>query len=644
MTQEQLSFQAEVSRLLDIVANALYSNKEIFLRELISNASDACDRLRYASITAPELIADGGPFEIRLASDSAAKTLAISDNGIGMDRSDLVENLGTIARSGTAAFMSDLEQKEDGANLIGQFGVGFYSAFMVADRVEVESRKAGEPQGWRWTSDGKGAFSVGECDSAPDRGTKITLHIKKGQEEFLDSTRLKHIVKTYSDHIAIPIKLTAPEKAEGEKEDANGEEESLNVASALWARPKSEITDEQYNEFYHHVGQGFDTPWLRLHFRAEGKIEYTGLLFVPSAKPFDLFHPDRKNHLKLYVRRVFITDDCPELLPHYLRFLRGVIDTEDLPLNISRELLQHNPMLAKIRAAICKRVIGELKKQAKKDVEGYAAFWDNFGAVLKEGIYEDQEQRAALLELARFRVVSGDGQVSDQLTSLADYVARMKEGQDEVYYISGENPEALAKSPQLEGFAARGIEVLILSDPVDDFWLSMVPDYEGKALKSVTRGDADLSKVAKAEGDDSQEEDDQEGGADRDVNGLVAYVKLALKDKVKDVRASDRLTASAVCLVAGEGDLDMHMERILKQHKQLDQSSQRVLEINPKHPMIRSLAAHVGQDGAGESLENMAFLLLDQAKILEGEALEDPTAFAARLSKVMEQGMDKGPK
>ncbi len=638
MSEQQLSFQAEVSRLLDIVANALYSNKEIFLRELISNASDACDKLRYAAITMPELIAESPEFRIDLIVDAKAKTLTVADNGIGMNREDLVDNLGTIARSGTAAFMSELGSKEDGANLIGQFGVGFYSAFMVADRVEVESRKAGDGQGWRWTSDGKGAFAIGESDNAPARGTRIVLHIKGDQEEFLDPTRIRHVVKTYSDHIAIPIKLSETKKAVdgAEQDDGDG---SINRASALWARPKSEITDEQYNEFYHHVGHGFDTPWLRLHFRAEGKIEYTGLLFVPSAKPFDLFHPDRKNHLKLYVRRVFITDDCPEILPHYLRFLRGVIDTEDLPLNISRELLQHNPMLAKIRAAICKRVIGELKKQAEKDPEGYGGFWDNFGPVLKEGIYEDQDHRDDLLALARFQVVGENGAIADKPTSLADYVARMKDGQEEIYYISGENPEALAKSPQLEGFTAKGVEVLVLSDPVDDFWLSMVPEFEGKPLKSVTRGDADLSKIAKGGGDSEEEEDNKADDSAPDVSALVAYVKLALKDQVKDVRSSERLTNSAVCLVAGEGDMDLHLERMLKQHKQLDQASQRVLEINPKHAMIQRLAARIGADGAGTELEDMAFLLLDQAKILEGEPLQDAAAFANRLSKVMEKGL-----
>ena len=452
MSEERLSFQAEVSRLLDIVANSLYSNKEIFLRELVSNASDACDRLRYAALTQPDLVADDPDYKITLAHDRKARTLTITDNGVGMNRDDLVENLGTIARSGTAAFMRQLEEKPDGVNLIGQFGVGFYSAFMVSDRVEVASRKAGETQGWSWVSDGQGEFTVAETEDAPARGVRITLKLKKGEDEYLDPARLRQIIKTYSDHIAIPVVI-----------DEDGTEETLNTASALWMRPKSEITDEQYKEFYHHVGHGFDDPWLRLHFKAEGVIEYAGLLFIPSAKPFDLFHPERRHGVKLYVKRVFITDDCEDLVPPYLRFLRGVVDSEDLPLNISREMLQNNPVLTKSRRAVVKRVLGELRKKADKAPEDYATFWSNFGPVLKEGLYEDNDQREALLELVRCSSTHGDAP-----TSLADYVARMAEGQDAIYYISGAEEAALRRSPQIEGFAAKGVEVLLLDDPVDE--------------------------------------------------------------------------------------------------------------------------------------------------------------------------------
>ena len=623
MSEEKLSFQAEVSRLLDIVAHSLYSNKEIFLRELISNASDACDRLRYAALTQPELTADDPDFKIELSLDKDARTLTISDNGIGMNREDLVENLGTIARSGTAAFMDQLDSKQDGTNLIGQFGVGFYSAYMVSDRVSVASRKAGEDQAWSWISDGRGEFTIGETDDAPKRGSRITLHLRDDQEEFSDPVRLRGIVKTYSDHIPIPISLSEDDK----------EPEALNTASAIWTRSKSEITDEQYTEFYHHVAHAFDEPWERMHFKAEGMIEYTGLLFIPASKPFDLFHPDRKHGVKLYVRRVFITDDCAELIPPYLRFLRGVIDTEDLPLNISREMLQHNPLLTKIRNGVAKRVVSELTKKAEKDGEAFDKFWNDFGAVLKEGIYEDDGQRGALLKLARFRSTTAEG-----TTTLADYIGRMKEGQDAIYYISGEDAENIKRSPQLEGFAAKGVEVLLFSDPVDEFWITSIPDYEGKAFKSVTRGGADLGKIGGEDKDAGDESEDSKTG-DANIDSLIAFVKLALKDQVKDVRASERLTESAVCLVADEGDIDINLERILKQHKQLDTSAKRVLEINPKHSMVKALAGRIGQEGAGDELEDAAGLLLDQARILEGESLPDPVGFARRLSTLVEKGL-----
>jgi molecular chaperone HtpG len=625
MAEEQLNFQAEVSRLLEIVAHSLYSEKEIFLRELISNASDACDRLRHAALTQSDLLGGDSAFKIRLSADLAGRSLTIADNGIGMNREELIENLGTIARSGTAAFVQQLESKQDGANLIGQFGVGFYSAFMVAEKVEVSSRRAGDAQGWKWASDGKGSFTVTEDEAAPARGTRIVLHLRKGEEEYLDPLRIRRIVATYSDHIAVPVVL------ESKKEDEP--DETLNAASALWTRPKNEITEEQYKEFYHHVGHAFDDPWLRLHFKAEGVMEYTGLLFVPSEKPFDLFHPDRKPGVRLYVKRVFITDDCSELLPPYLRFLRGIVDTEDLPLNVSRELLQNDARLAKIRGALCKKVLAELKKQAEKAPDDYAKFWNNFGAVLKEGLYEDGQQRETLLELARFRSTTREG-----LVSLADYVAAMRPGQEAIYTITGDNPKALAKSPQLEGFADKGVEVLLLSDPVDDFWLSTVPSYDGKPFKSVTRGGVDLEKIgetADKEGK-AKEEDD---AAKPELDALLAFVKLTLKDAVKDVRVSKRLTSSPVCLVADEGDLDMHLERLLKQQRQLDHTSMRILEINPDHALVRALQQHVGKEGSGKVVEDAAWLLLDQARIIEGEPLPDAAAFSRRLSNLVEKGL-----
>jgi len=617
MSEERHGFQAEVSRLLDIVAHSLYSDKAVFLRELVSNASDACDRLRYLALTQPELAGEDSAYRVTLIPDKTARTLIIADNGIGMNRGDLVENLGTIARSGTANFMGQMsgDAAKDVA-LIGQFGVGFYSAFMVADRVEVDSRKAGEAEGWRWVSDGKGEFTVAEAEAR--RGTRITLHLKSGEDEYLEPTRLRHIVAKYSDHIALPIVLVE-----------DGKEETVNKASALWMRGKSEITAEQYKEFYHHHAHAFDEPWLTLHWKAEGKIEYAGLLFVPSAKPFDLFHPERKHCVKLYVRRVFITDTCEEVLPAYLRFVRGVVDSEDLPLNISREMLQHNPLLAKIRAGIVKRVLGDLLKKAKDAPEEYATFWSNFGAVLKEGLYEDFEQRETLLSLLRFRATAGDA-----LTDLAGYVERMKPGQEAIYYITGEQAEALKKSPQLEGFAAHGVEVLLLTDPIDEFWLPAVGKFQDKPFKSVTRGGADLDKIARPEGQAAKNE-----AAGPGVDSLVAMFRLTLKDAVKDVRPSERLTDSAVCLVADEGDMDIHLERMLKQHRQLDADVKRVLEINPRHPLVLGLAKQVSEKGSSVDVAEAAWLLLDQARIIGGEPLPDPAAFSKRLSEVMRRAL-----
>ena len=619
MPQEKRSFQAEVSRLLDIVAHSLYSEKQIFLRELISNASDACDRLRYLALTEPGLIADDPEIKVVLTPDKAQRTLTIADNGIGMNHDELVENLGTIARSGTARFVQQLsgDQRKD-MSLIGQFGVGFYSAFMVADHVEVVARKAGEEQAWRWTSDGKGEFTVEPAEKA-GRGTTIILHLLADATEYAEPVRLRQIVKTYSDHIALPIRLAA-----------EGKEETLNTAAALWTRPRSEITADQYREFYHHVAHAFDEPWLTLHSKAEGTLEYTSLLFVPAAKPFDLFDPVRKPHLKLYVRRVFISDDCAELLPAYLRFLRGIVDSEDLPLNVSREMLQNNPMLAKMRGQVTRRVLSELAKKAKDAPEDYAKFWENFGAVLKEGLYEDHEHRDQLLPLMRFRSTAGDG-----LVSFEEYVARMKPGQEAIYTITGDDLELLRKSPQIEGYRAKGVEVLLLTDAIDEFWMPAVGAYDTHALKSVTRGAADLAKIGDAEKTPEARPDTPEGA----LASLIALFKLSLGEAVKDVRSSDRLTDSAVCLVADEGDLDMHLERLLKQHRQLAATAKRILEVNPRHPLIARLAALVDKDGAAGELSDFAWLLLDQARILEGEQLPDPGAFARRLASVLERGL-----
>jgi molecular chaperone HtpG len=619
MTQETRSFQAEVSRLLEIVAHSLYSEKEIFLRELISNASDACDRLRYAALTEPALAEGDAEYRVVLTPDKKARTLTIADNGVGMNRDELIENLGTIARSGTAAFMSQLsgDSRKD-MSLIGQFGVGFYSAFMVAERVEVRSRKAGETEGWRWVSDGKGEFTIEPLADAA-RGAAIVVHLREGEDEYLDPMRLRRIVHTYSDHIGLPIVL-----------NDSGKEETINTASALWTRPRNEITAEQYKEFYHHVGHSFDDPWLTLHNKAEGVLEYTNLLFVPSTKPFDLFDPERKSRVKLYVRRVFITDEGTELLPAYLRFLRGVVDSEDLPLNISREMLQSNPMVARIRQQLTRRVLSELGKKATEAPDEYAKFWDNFGAVLKEGLYEDREQRDTLLELARFRSTARDG-----LVSLDEYVEKMRPGQEAIYTITGDSLDVVKRSPQLEGFRARGVEVLLLTDPIDEFWMPAIGTYKEKPFKSATRGGVDLVKIVPPE----ELPKEVPAPPPAKLASLIAIFKLALGDAVKDVRSSDRLTDSAVCLVADEGDMDMHLERLLKQHRQLDTAAKRILELNPSHKLIERLAASVGERGASDQLSEFAWLLLDQARIVEGEQLPDPPAFARRLAELLERGL-----
>ena len=624
MAQETFTFQTEVGRLLDIVAHSLYSHKEIFLRELISNASDACDRLRYGALTNPHLTGGEGGLRIRILVDRQARTLAIVDNGIGMNREDLIETLGTIARSGTQAFLAQLtgDGKKD-LGLIGQFGVGFYSSFMVADRVDVLTRKAGEEQAWLWSSDGKGAFTIEEA-ARDGRGTTVTLHLAEGADEFLEESRIRQIVKTYSDHIGFPIVLGAGESAP-----------TLNAASSLWTLPKKDITPEQCKEFYHHVGHAFDDPWLTIHNTVEGVVTYISLLFVPTSAPFDLFDPQRKGRVKLYVRRVFITDDNEGLLPPYLRFLRGVVDSEDLPLNISRESFQHDPRLARIRSGLVKRVLDELTKKADEAPVEHESFWNNFGAVLKEGIYEDFENRDRLLALARFRSTA-----SDALTSLDAYVARMKPEQDAIYTLSGEQVDALLRSPQLEGFKAKGVEVLLLTDPIDEFWVPSVRSYKDKPFKSAAGANADLSKIA-----EPKESQSPQTASDAELDRLIAVLKEVLKDTVKDVRVSSRLTESAVCLVAAEGDMDMYLERLLRQHRQLqaDAITPRILEINPAHPLIRQMAARAAARDGEADLRDAGWLLLDQARIVEGTPVPDPAAFAQRLAAVMERGFAAAP-
>ncbi len=608
--KETFSFQTEVGQLLEIVAGSLYSNREVFLRELISNASDACDKLRYAALTDAGL-APSQEFAITLENDAKKKVLSISDNGIGMNHADLLETLGTIARSGTNAFVKALTADDkDKPGLIGQFGVGFYSAFMVASQVDVLTRKAGEAEAWLWSSDGKGEFSIEPAERAAN-GTTVTLHLKKDAKEFAEKARIGHIIKTYSEHVSFPIKLG---------------ENTLNAAEALWTRPAKDISEDQYAEFYRQSSHAFDAPWHVMHNRVEGKLNHTSLLFVPSTQPFDLFEPERKNHVKLYVSRVFLSEITKDLIPAYLRFLRGVVDSQDLSLNISREMLQTDPQLAKIKTSITKKVLSELKKKANKAPDEYATFWGNFGTVLKEGLVEDVALRDRILELCRF-AFSGSG----DLTSLTDYVSRMKEGQEAIFYIAGEDAAKLAQSPHLEGFKAKGVEVLLLSDHVDEFWLQHITEFDGKPFKSITRGAADLDEI-KAEQAEAEEDKPEEA----DLSSLIDAIKAELGDAVKDVRPSKRLTDSPVCLIADDGDMDVNLERLLKRHGQLQQGAPRVLELNPSHKIIVKLAERA-KDGNDDLLENAAHLLLDQARIVEGEAPADPPEFARRLANVLEK-------
>lgn len=611
--KEKLQFSAEISKVLHLMIHSLYTNKDIFLRELISNASDACDKLRYESLTNKGLVGEA-EFQIALAIDKKAKTLTISDNGIGMSREELIKNLGTIAKSGTQDFLTSLsgDSKKD-LPLIGQFGVGFYASFMVASKVSVTSKRAGSDEAWQWESEGAGEFVIDAAEKA-ERGTSITLFLKPGEEEYLDTFRLRHIVQTYSDHISFPITITNEE----------GKTETVNTASALWMRPKSEITPEQYKEFYHHVAHSPDVPWLTLHNKAEGKLEYTNLLFIPSVKPFDLFHPDRKRRVKLYVRRVFITEENVDIVPQYLRFLRGIIDSEDLPLNISRETLQDNPMLAKIKESVVKRVLSELKKKGAEDNQAYNVFWKNFGPVLKEGLCEAATPREQILENCRFYSNFTD---DNTLITLDGYIERMKPNQDTIYYLTGERMEALRSSPQLEGFTQRGIEVLLLNDHVDDFWVNVVFDYKGKKFKSVTRADIELDTLGEAKGDktDSKPQDNDK------VKSLCLRIKEILGDQVKDVRPTHKLTSSAVCLAVEEGAMDFRLERFLIEQKQLQKGSAKILEVNPDNAIIQSLVNRLSDNSSTSDIEDVTWMLFDQARILEGEEITDPAAFTRRL-------------
>jgi molecular chaperone HtpG len=605
-TVERHEFGAEVGRLLDLVVHALYSDREIFLRELVANAADAMDRRRFEALTdqASALPADA---KVRIAPDKAARTLTITDAGIGMTKSELAQNLGTIARSGTRAFSQTLSdaRPEDKPSLIGQFGVGFYSAFMVADRVTVTSRRAGSEEAWTWASEGQGSYTL-EPATRAGPGTDIVLHLKEDADEYLESYRLDHVVRKWADHITVPIAIRGED----------GKEENANQGTALWRKAKSEVTPEQYTEFYRHVGMNFDEPWATLHWRAEGALEFSALLFVPGMKPFQAVEGERASKVRLHVRRMFITDEA-ELLPSWLRFVQGVVDTEDLPLNVSREMLQATPVLTKIRRAVTGRVLSELTTRAK-DAEGYRPFWENFGPVLKEGIYEDHERRPEIAPLLRFHSSAVEG-----WTSLPEYVSRMKDGQEAIYYLVADDADALKRSPQLEGFRARGIEVLLLSDHVDAFWPEALARFDDKPLRSVTQGAVDLSKFA---GETPEGEE-----APASVEALVAALKDALGPDVSDVRATDRLVESAVVLSASGHGPDLQMQRLLRRAGR-GGGGMPVLEINPRHPLIRALSAKVE---AQEAITDAAGTLLDLARVQDGDTPRDPVAFAQKMAAAL---------
>jgi molecular chaperone HtpG len=614
-------FEADVARLLHMMVHSVYSDKDVFLRELVSNAADACEKLRFEAIANPSLYGADPEGRITLALDEENRRLVLADNGIGMSREELIESLGTIARSGTRAFMERIEANKagEGAQLIGQFGVGFYASFMVAERVDVVSRRAGSDEAWLWTSDGQGSYAVSPValEEAPARGTRITLNLMEDAKTYASKWTVERIVKEQSGHVPVPIDII---------EKPGDEPARLTDGTALWTRPKAEISTQDYADFYRSLSGQYDEPALNVHFRAEGRHEYTALAYVPGAQPFDMFDPDRKGRMKLYVKRVFITDEA-DLVPRYLRFVRGLVDTADLPLNVSREMIQESPILSAIRKGVTSRIITAIEKLAESDKEAFAKLWENFGAVLKEGIYEDGERRTQLLSLARFRsTTSGEGE-----RTLRDYVADAKPEQTAIYYLTGQTIDQLKASPQLEGFGARGIEVLLLTDSIDSFWVMSAGEFEGKTFTSITQGSADLAKFAPEDGAAAPETE-----TSSDVAAFIAYAKEKLSDQVSDVRASDRLTESAVCLVASEQGYDRQMEKILQGAGRLDLAAKPVLEINPAHPLVKAIATN---DGSSFLKDDAALLLLDQARVLDGDKPLDPRGFADRLTRVFERAL-----
>ncbi len=616
---ESRPFEADVAKLLHLMVHSVYSEKSVFLRELIANAADACERLRYDAIAAPALLGDDPKPRITLTVDADKKLLTVEDNGIGMSREEMVEALGTIARSGTKAFLDRIEaaKAEEETALIGRFGVGFYSAFMVAERVEVISRRAGSDAAFVWSSDGKGTFEVAPAEPAyaPLRGTRVVLHLLDDAKAYAERATIERLVRAQSGHVPVPISIVVAPGAEASE---------ITDGAALWAKPKSAITPADYTDFYRSIAGQFDEPALTIHFHAEGRQDYTSLFFIPGARPFDLFDPDRTGRIKLYVKRVFITDDA-EILPRYLRFVRGLVDSADLPLNVSREKIQESPLLAAIRKGATSRVLSELERLADKEPETYTKIWDLFGVVLKEGVYEDFERRDALLALTRFKTTGP----TDTWRSLKDYVAALKTNQTAIYYLAGDDIERLKSSPHLEGFRARGIEVLLLSDPVDTFWVMSGLGYDGKPFKSVTQGAADLALIPLL---DTQEAPPQ---VEDSVKDFLAFMKGTLGDSVADVRTSDRLTDSAVCLVAGDSGPDRALEKLLAGAGRLNAASKPILEVNPRHRLVVALAA-LGEDRRTLK-EDAVHLLLDEARVLEGDRPADARSFSERLARVLEK-------
>ncbi|MGB6007698.1 molecular chaperone HtpG [Castellaniella sp.] len=624
-TAETLGFQAEVKQLLHLMIHSLYSNKEIFLRELVSNASDACDKLRFEAIDQPELLEGDGDLRIRVEFDKAARTITISDNGIGLSRDEAIANLGTIARSGTREFFSQLTgDKQKDAQLIGQFGVGFYSSFIVADKVSVRSRRAGLPaaEGVLWESDGQGEFSVSAIDRE-QRGTSVTLTLRADEDEFLSGWKLREVLRRYSDHISLPIQMLKEEwDAEKSEQVTKDEWETVNQANALWTRSKSDITDEQYKEFYKHVAHDFEDPLAWTHNRVEGRSEYTQLLYVPKRAPFDLYDRDARRGVKLYVKRVFIMDDAEQLLPAYLRFVRGVVDSADLPLNVSREILQESRDVRAIRDGSAKRILGLIEDLVKDQPEAYAEFWSQFGQVLKEGIGEDPANKDRIAGLLRFASTQSDSPA--QTVSLADYIARMKDGQDKIYYLSADSYAAAAHSPHLEVFRRKGLEVLLLSDRVDEWMLSYLREFEGKSLASVAKGGLDLDALA------DEEEKKQQAEAAEAFKPTIERLKAALGDRVKEVRATARLVDSPACVVVDENELSPHLLRMLKAAGQEAPDVKPILEVNPQHALVKRLEAQ-----PDASFGDWAELLLDQAMLAEGAALKDPASFVKRMNALL---------